>query len=370
MDIRTYIISKTVAAALSAAVAMNTSNEEATIRVLLMTNDYGGYFHEQVNYQPCENGEGFQVFSIERAYGNPIYSGTLFVTDTPEGSLLINEVDLETYVKSVVPSEMPAGYEMEALKAQAICARTYAYKQLKEGKLSEYQAHVDDSVSFQVYNNYARSEKTDLAVDATRGLVMTYDKEPIEAYFFSTSSGATSTDEVWESESAPCLKSIVTNYDKDFPWHRWFVTFSAERIETLLQEAGYEIGDLLDIRVDKRSQGGAAVACSFVGSKTNAVITNEYEIRTLLSPRGMEIHRQDGSVITDFSLLPSAYFQVVPVVEQDILTGFTFQGGGYGHGVGMSQNGANEMAKQGYSCFEILEYYYQDFALEKVKMNK
>ena len=366
MDIRTYIITKTVAAALSAAVAMNVSNEEATIRVLLMTSDYGGYFHESADYQMNETNDGFQVFSIERAYGNPVYSGTLEVTETNQGYLLVNEVDLETYLKSVVPSEMPSGYDMEALKAQAICARTYAYKQMKEGKLSEYGAHVDDSVSFQVYNNYSRSEKTDQAVEETRGLIMTYKGEPIDAYFFSTSSGSTSTDEVWESESAPCLKSIVTTYDENLPWYRWFVTFSTEKIEELLRASGYAIGQIRDIQVNKRSQGGAAIACSFMGSDGSITVTNEYDIRALLSPNGLEIHRQDGSVVSEFSMLPSAYFQIEPVYENERLTGFTFQGGGYGHGVGMSQNGANEMAKQGYTCFEILEYYYQDFVLEKM----
>lgn len=358
------IITKTIAVALSAAAAVGIQDEEAAIRVLLKTDGFGSYFHEKVDYQPVAG--GFQLFSVERDYGNPIYSGTLEVTETENGYLLVNQVGIEEYLKSVVPSEMPASYELEALKAQAICARTYAYRQILDGSLMEYGADVDDSVSYQVYNNYARNDKTDQAVEATRGMVMTYAGEPIEAFFFSTSSGATSTDEVWESESAPCLKSVVSTFEEDVPWYRWFVHFPSDKIQELLSNAGYEIGQIQDIQITRKSQGGAAVTCEFVGTKGKAEVSNEYDIRTLLSPMGLEIHRQDESVVTNFQMLPSAYIQIEPVYEEDMVTGFDIQGGGYGHGVGMSQNGANEMAKEGYSYLEILEYYYKDFSLEKM----
>ena len=103
---------------------------------------------------------------------------------------------------------MPSGYPAEALKAQAVCARTYAVRQMGEQRLAGYGADVDDSVSFQVYNNIGRQSATDEAVDATRGVIMTYGGEPIQAYFFSTSCGHTSTDEVWGGEGAPYLRSV------------------------------------------------------------------------------------------------------------------------------------------------------------------
>lgn len=364
MDIRAYILKKTVAVALSAAAVFSNQSKEAAIRVLLMTDGYGSYFHETADYEINETRDGFVIPSIHRDCGVPEYKGTVEVVQTEKGFLFINQLSVEEYVKAVVPSEMPSGYEMEALKAQAICARTYAYYQMQEGKLSEFGADVDDSVSFQVYKNQSQTEKTDAAVDATRGMVMTYEGKPIEAFFFSTSSGATSTDEVWESESAPCLKSIVTPYDQDMPWYRWQVFFPKEKMESLLVDAGYDIGEIKEIQILKKSQGGAAVVCSFVGTKDTVDISNEYQIRSILSPRDLIIYRQDGSEVTDFRLLPSAYFQVKAVLADGILTGFSIQGGGYGHGVGMSQNGANEMAKQGYTFEEILEYYYQDYNLE------
>ena len=108
---------------------------------------------------------------------------------------MINELSVEDYLKAVVPSEMPSSYGMEALKAQAVCARTYAYKQMEDARLKEYGADVDDSVNFQVYRNLSPTEPTDQAVESTRGEILCQNGEPIEAYYFSTSSGRTSTDE-------------------------------------------------------------------------------------------------------------------------------------------------------------------------------
>lgn len=365
MDIRKYIISKTVAIALGISAVSQHTNEEATIRVLLMTSGYGGYYHETVDYTEDEENGTFQINSITRECGHPVYEGKLEVVSTERGYLLINTLPVEDYLKYVVPSEMPAGYEMEALKAQAVCARTYAYLQIENQALADYGADVDDSVNFQVYHNHPSDLRTDQAIADTEGEIMTYGGKPIMAYFFSTSSGATSTDEVWNGDSSPCLKSIQTEYDAQMPWYRWHVSFPAEKIQELLEKQGYQIGEILDIQVTARSQGGAAVSCDFIGTEDTVTIRNEREIRSALSPENMEIIRQDGSVVTDFSILPSAYFTCTPCVENGVTCGFLIEGGGYGHGVGMSQNGANEMAKQGYSYLDILNYYYDGFTLEK-----
>ena len=85
-----------------------------------------------------------------------------------------------------MPSEMPSFYPLEALKAQAVCARTYAWKQIKEKKLEAYGADVDDSVNYQVYNNIGREKNTTQAVKETKGRILSQHGEPIEAYYFST----------------------------------------------------------------------------------------------------------------------------------------------------------------------------------------
>ena len=94
----------------------------------------------------AEEEEAITATSIQRGHGTPDYEGTLEIWPVEEGFILINELPLETYLNYVVPSEMPSGYTQEALKAQAVCARTYAYKHLQTYGYPEYRAHVDDSV--------------------------------------------------------------------------------------------------------------------------------------------------------------------------------------------------------------------------------
>ena len=109
----------------------------------------------------------------------------------------------------MVPSEMPASYEKEALKAQAVCARTYAYRQIQGNTYGQYGAHVDDSTSFQVYNNITTSERTDQAVDETYGQMLFYNDTPIEAFYYSTSCGHGADGSVWGSGGrSPSLPEV------------------------------------------------------------------------------------------------------------------------------------------------------------------
>lgn len=106
------------------------------------------------------------------------------MTREKQGFRVINQVDLESYLKGVVPSEMPADAPEEALCAQAVCARTYAVRQIREERMKEWDADVDDTVSCQVYNNISEQAASSQAVDATRGMIILSDGKPIEAYFF------------------------------------------------------------------------------------------------------------------------------------------------------------------------------------------
>ena len=130
--------------------------------------------------------------------------------------MLINEVPLETYLEAVVPSEMPASYEKEAFKAQAVCARTYAWKQMQEGRLKELGADVDDSVNFQVYQNIFPQKASSEAIHETQGKILCQNGEPIQAYYFSTSAEVTSTDEIWGAQQpAPYLKSVICRFETE-----------------------------------------------------------------------------------------------------------------------------------------------------------
>ena len=139
--------------------------------------------------------------SVNRSNGNPSYLGSLEITGDEEGLLVINEVLLEDYLCKVVPSEMPSSYPKEALMAQAVCARTYAYGKMMNAGLPEFGAHVDDSAGFQVYNNIAEQTSTTEAVKATHNIIAQYNGEPIGAYYYSTSCGMGSDTGVWHGAS-------------------------------------------------------------------------------------------------------------------------------------------------------------------------
>lgn len=415
------------------------------IRVLLKTNEYKDIYHEQViltadcdftvtkgksnkSYKKGEkltikpekqsfNGEKrikitmedskgkIEILSLNRSYGTPSYRGSMEVGwNKGKGLLLINELPLEQYLYAVIGSEMPISYGAEALKVQAVCARSYAYKQLIYNGCGEYGAHVDDSVSYQVYNNAEETKETIAAVDDTKGQVMEYEGEVITAYYFSTSCGYTaSSEEVWQGEEYDYLKGQVQSkkekskdlskdstfasficdpdfdsYDKEFPWYRWKVTVTGkelgEQIDNNIQER-YEkneemiltkqkddsfiskpiktVGTVTGIRILDRGKSGVIESIIVTGTKATIKVSTEYNIRILLGPANETIYRADDSQVEGLGMLPSGFF----IVEKDEDT-FTFTGGGYGHGVGMSQNGAKAMADAGYTYKEILFHYY------------
>lgn len=356
---------------------------ENNIRVLLTDSDFSTYYHPFVRllykgntftYTPESPGlskqplilsdpeEGITVVSITRQEGSPTYQGSLKIEKRDEGLLLINELSVEDYLKAVVPSEMPSSYGMEALKAQAVCARTYAYKQMEDARLKEYGADVDDSVNFQVYRNLSPTEPTDQAVESTRGEILCQNGEPIEAYYFSTSSGRTSTDEVWGAkEAASYLKSVACTYDAQNAYSRWNVEIPWEQLEKSIEQKTGKASVLKDIQVTKRSQSGAVIGLLAVTEEESVAIENEYEVREFLAPGECSVTGKDGKELPGGGLLPSAYFSL----DTDPGVKILLEGGGYGHGVGMSQNAADEMAKEGFSYQEILDYFFKDVTIQK-----
>lgn len=351
--------------------------KEKTIRVVLMDSSYESYYHpsvtvltqgERKTYTPQsdallegplilpEEEEGICVESLQRQEGAPVYQGTLEIHKREQGLVLVNELPLEEYLKAVVPSEMPSTYEKEALMAQAVCARTYACKQMEERRMKEYGGDVDDSVNFQVYGNIASRESTAQAVELTRGKVLCQDGMLIQAYYFSTSSGVTSTDEVWgATEAASYLKSVTCTFDQESPWSAWQVSIPWD---VLKERAKNWLGEdaLKTLEITRKNQSGAVTGLRIAGENQEHTLQEEYSIREFLSPKGISLTQKNGNTEEGGNLLPSAYFtmDVVPDTEVRI------QGKGYGHGVGMSQNAANEMALEGYSYEEILRYFFNN----------
>jgi stage II sporulation protein D len=355
------------------------------------------------------------VESIKRSQGAPSYRGDLELNIYDGRIVIINELPIEKYLLSVVPSEMPYTYNIEALKAQALCARSYAYMQILNNSYSRYGAHVDDSTSFQVYNNAEEKESTTQAVEETYGRVIAHKDEVITAFFFSTSCGATTDSRVWGDTILPYTSGkVLTNVDnnmdlskeetfdafirvsydtfeKEYPWYRWNVSLSLDEITNIVNANVSKIsnvtsgmvhvlgadgvfapayvasvGNVKRIEVGARNVGGVLESITIYGSEKTIKVFKELNIRKLFNIEGYKLERLNGSTVTSFAMLPSAYAIFDPIISESRITGYNILGGGYGHGVGLSQNGANYMGKQGMNYEEIIKFFYKDVEVKKI----
>lgn len=329
-----------------------------------------------------------QFQSVNRGVGTPSYGGTIEVSLYDEGIVVVNEVGIEDYLKKVVPSEMPSGFNLEALKCQAVCARSYAYTELSNNYYSAYGAHIDDSIQFQVYNNSPRAESTDTAVDETAGQVLSYNGEVVKTYYYSTSCGSTTDVTLWGNTTenypyfvAECVGGVdrgltltvesefntfikgenEADYDYDCTLYRWSMEESVKEIsEGFARSTGKNVGNIKDIEVLERVNGGAAVKVKVTGDKGETVIDSESAIRAAFGNANVDMNTKSGT--TRYSNLPSTFCVFEKVTEGKKLTGFKITGGGYGHGIGMSQNAANKMAES-MTYAQILEFFYRGTTL-------
>lgn len=329
-----------------------------------------------------------QFQSVNRGVGTPSYGGTIEVSLYDEGIVVVNEVGIEDYLKKVVPSEMPSGFNLEALKCQAVCARSYAYTELSNNYYSAYGAHIDDSIQFQVYNNSQRAESTDTAVDETAGQVLSYNGEVVKTYYYSTSCGSTTDVTLWGNTTenypyfvAECVGGVdrgltltvesefntfikgenEADYDYDCTLYRWSMEESVKEIsEGFARSTGKNVGNIKDIEVLERVNGGAAVKVKVTGDKGETVIDSESAIRAAFGNANVDMNTKSGT--TRYANLPSTFCVFEKVTEGKKLTGFKITGGGYGHGIGMSQNAANKMAES-MTYAQILEFFYRGTTL-------
>lgn len=341
----------------------------------------------RLTFRSANEGGMITVHSLERTQGMPVYPGHMEITEESDGLLLLNEVDLEEYLKRVTPSEMPPTYELEALKAQAVCARTYAWRQIQGNAYSTYGAHVDDSTNFQVYNNTLTFDSTDTAVNETFGQLLEYNGDPIEAFYYSTSDGHGTDGSVWgaDASNTPYLRAVTINnkakkldltsneafesfikdentdaYDSDFPMFRW----NTKTTSTILDEKIGGVGRITGLTITSRGAGGYAKTLQVVGTEGSKTFSGQSRIRSILGNVSLVYNRKDGSTSMGWDTLPSGFIYIENNgTDENQVTTFTIYGGGFGHGVGMSQNGAQGMAKQGKTCQEILKFFYDGCGL-------
>ena len=347
-----------------------------------------GTCSERLILEP-QDGSELTVNSLVRAQGTPSYGGRLEILDTENGLVLVNEIDMEAYLKKVIPSEMPSSYEKEALKAQAVCARTYAFVQSRSNSYSEYGAQIDDSTQFQVYNNVDSDEKTAQAVQETYGKMLYYNGNPITAYYFSTSCGTTTNASIWDSdpEATPYLRCLSLQtarsrlsfasekafasfikkkdfpaYDASYPLYRWNFRTSG----TIIASHVGGVGKITGVSVTERGPGGVAMKLLVKGSEGETTISGQNAIRSALGDASLTLTLMDGKTSDGWSLLPSGFLAIEETgTDEQGVVQFRVYGGGYGHGVGMSQNGAQGMAKAGMGYEEILKYFYDGVTIEE-----
>ena len=344
------------------------------------------------------------------------YSGAFAYPRVTGGNLNVyNVVDLESYVKGVIPYEMNGNWPLEALKAQAVCARTYACRSSKH--LSAYGFEVCNTTCCQVYygqgsgGTYA-TETSDMAVEETAGEMLYYQGDLVQdAVYHSCDGGATEdAGNVWGGEKG-YLKGKKDPYEQliTIPNYSWSVTYTADELTWILDQKGYNVGTVKNVYVSEYTPLGNVKKVTFEGSRGDVTVKGD-TCRTIFysSTYGKSVSSlrfsingggpaQGGSVVVNgstvldeldgvsvisgggqVSLLEGDGVSVItssgissvsvsggsakPVSSEDGI--FTITGTGRGHNVGMSQYGAKAMAEDGYDYQEILEFYYTDITIE------
>jgi stage II sporulation protein D (peptidoglycan lytic transglycosylase) len=274
-------------------------------------------------------------------------SGLVHLVRRGKGFLVINRVDVEEYVKGVVPSEVNSTWHPEMLKAQAVAARTYALYQQMLSATREYD--VAATVQDQVYRGKQGIDAGILrAVEDTRGLVVTYQDAPIYAAFSSTAAGLTEDAmNVWSKEY-PYLKGVECPFDLMSPYYQWKSSFKIDTLEQNLRLQGFPVGTIATLTPLSFSRGGRVAKLRVLHSGGELVL------------RGEELRKAVG-----YTIIPSTQFAIESIGRDVVLSGF-----GAGHAVGMCQWGAKELAELGYPFSTILQYYYPGTELQNMTLTK
>ncbi|MBF0478580.1 MAG: SpoIID/LytB domain-containing protein [Candidatus Omnitrophica bacterium] len=258
---------------------------------------------------------------------------------------LVNHLDLETYIKGVLYHEVTDRWPMDAMKAQAVAARSYAVYQAHENVKQDYDVKTD--IYSQVYGGRnAERFRTSLAVDGTKGEVLTYRGSILPAYFHSNSGDHTEdAAELWNHHDLSPLRGVPDPYSRFGKNYTWKKNFKSADVQKRLNAKGYPAGPIVNIEVVERNDSGRIRKIKVIDSDGKFVLLTGKDFRDILGPNDIRSNNYD-------IVMQGFYFDVV--------------GKGWGHGVGMSQWGAYEMAKEGFDYKKILELYYPGADLEQL----
>lgn len=328
-------------------------------------------------------------------YNDTGYRGTFELNCDGYAINVINIVNTEDYLASLLGKEMSVTWPIEALKAQAVCARNYAMT--IGGKHASYGFDICNTQHCQVYGGVkSEADSTRRAVEETRGVIVTYQGEVVPLYYFSCDGGYTEDSEnVWVT-ALGYLRGKEDIYENpDFAArYNWSVTYTKAEIENILNSKGMGVGELYDIRVDELSRNNGVIKLTFVGTLGEKSVTKT-QTRTVLSlySQAYEIEKNTDApvieeipeVVTQYVLTADgvtmvtnpqyamtgegvkeiSYGTTIVQKEVEYYDSYTFMGHGWGHLVGMSQWGAFSMAVSGYTYEDILNFYFTDIMIEK-----
>jgi len=273
---------------------------------------------------------------------NRPFRGEVTFIRTPDNHItVVNNINVEDYIKGVLYHEVSHLWPMEALKAQAVAARTYAlYSINPAGKPYD----VTNDIYSQVYGGRdSERYRTDLAVDYTKGQVLTYNNKIIPAYFHATCGGMTEdAQELWKLPDIPPLRGVPCGFCQNSPHMHWKKNFRLRSIQDALNLHGYKVGVIKDISIVNRDRSERIEDLKITQKNGQELIIKGKDFRDLMGPNVLMSNNYDISM--------QGYF-------------VNFTGKGWGHGVGMCQWGALGMAKQQFSYRQILAYYYPQSVL-------
>jgi len=249
---------------------------------------------------------------------------------------VVNHVELEDYIKGVLYHEVSHRWSLETFKVQAIATRTYAFYRMKQGRTQDYD--LTDDIYSQVYGGRSSERyRTNIAVNKTKGLILTYKGQILPAYFHATCGGATEdVSELWK-EDLPPLKGVICTFCQDSPHYNWKKNFRLSDIQDKLNSKGYQLRLIKEISVVERNKSGRIRLLEIITRDGQKITVSGKDFRNIVGPNLLKSN--------NYEIIMKGYFM-------DLF------GHGWGHGVGMCQWGVNAMARLRYKYDEILKYYY------------